>query len=988
MTGTTSLKLSDLLGTRLPEINSLEKHIQEILQNRNNDADDENEDANLIEDKVKPFIDRRYEILKSIDRTKRIAFWNELNTQLQHLPRRCLTAGAECQMTLLQMVCHFDFTQKPLSFAFEGIHNMNILTECERQLLELIDKLRNEYGLINVLDTQYQAIRNQRRKIVLAIAGGLKAGKSSFINYLLESGICPVGICETTARLTKITYGPRKLVKLESINGELKEQYEINTDDELKTITQNLIALKGADREENLCKDIVTIHLDRKELEYIELWDIPGFDENPFLNSIVEDILKETNIFFILSSSTEAVRETTVNLLRSCSEKHKFQPPVCFIITKIDQVTTNPNAETTLDDMLDQRYNQIQDRFKMKLGEEWKSSPFFIPLCTDPRYNLKDFLVSHEQFTRKLTQFFTHAVRHETLRRLDYLIDTIHELLDYDDLNRSIQRDKKLSDMLTNDIIELHTQISEELKEPFLKIHCVVADKISSVIQLGDDNAVQQALVNEIDKQLSANREEIEQRLVKCLNKLYSKLEKNPALTALIRSLGERRLFGDPYRTVIGQYKSMEDSLTNSAEFFNAAPSAIDIFGHFFPAYLLSFIAPHSIRLTKDYDHKVFDYFKTYVRGLSMCVSLPIFGPLMGIGFGFSTYLHYIVRKNRRLLGERKELVNQARANAASSVETILKELLKDISDHLCQTLCEQLNNISEDVRKRKTKLSEQKETGEAQKIAEFLKKNTSSIVQLYLNLLDKTNRFEYPRCEINLANILGRSNFPVFAGKLGDNTLTDQKTIAAKRVPLKSFIWQEVRYMNELKHENILRYYGVRKSEGIENHYDILMQRLDSDLTKYIDYMLNKEKINDKLMDDIFLQITSGLGYLHAQGLIHRDIKPENILVQLRNGQSPLFILADFGFIHRVPISIKGTEGFLAPELLVNNAQDTFITAKIDIYALGATIQQVLENSSADKKGKYVKFWADISRRCLLHDPFQRPTCEKILEEHNDLTE
>jgi serine/threonine protein kinase len=234
----------------------------------------------------------------------------------------------------------------------------------------------------------------------------------------------------------------------------------------------------------------------------------------------------------------------------------------------------------------------------------------------------------------------------------------------------------------------------------------------------------------------------------------------------------------------------------------------------------------------------------------------------------------------------------------------------------------------------------------------------------------------------------LGRSNFPVFAGELGDNTPTDPKKIAAKRVPLKRFIWQEVRYMNELKHENILLYYGVRKSEDMENHYDILMQRLDSDLTNYIDYMLNKGKMNDKLMDDIFLQITSGLGYLHEQGLIHRDIKPENVLVQLRNGQSPVFILADFGFIHRVPMSIKGTPGFFAPEILVENAEDTFITAKIDIYALGATIQQVLENSSAYKKGKYVKFWTDISRRCLLQDPFQRPTCEKILEEHNDLTE
>ncbi|CAF5099013.1 unnamed protein product [Rotaria sp. Silwood1] len=111
-------------------------------------------------------------------------------------------------------------------------------------------------------------------------------------------------------------------------------------------------------------------------------------------------------------------------------------------------------------------------------------------------------------------------------------------------------------------------------------------------------------------------------------------------------------------------------------------------------------------------------------------------------------------------------------------------------------------------------------------------------------------NRFEYLRCEINTGTELGHSSFPVFAGELGDTDGTYSEKIAAKRVPLNSFILQEVLYMNELKHENILRYYGVRKSECLEDHYDILMQRLDSDLTSYIDYASKKGKINDNFID------------------------------------------------------------------------------------------------------------------------------------------
>jgi hypothetical protein len=208
-------------------------------------------------------------------------------------------------------------------------------------------------------------------------------------------------------------------------------------------------------------------------------------------------------------------------------------------------------------------------------------------------------------------------------------------------------------------------------------------------------------------------------------------LKKNPALAALIRSLGERRLFGDPYRTVIGQYKSIGDSLTSSAEFFNAAPSAIDIFGHFTATYILPFIAPHSLFLTKDYDDKVLNYQRILVPKLGLVASgiLVVSGilcpvilcPELIIGYG--AYQYFKARKNRKLLSEREALINEVRAIADSSVETILKELLKDISNHLCQTLCEQLNNISDDIRKRKAKLSEQNETDEARKIAEFLKK-------------------------------------------------------------------------------------------------------------------------------------------------------------------------------------------------------------------------------------------------------------------------
>ena len=958
------MRLSNILGIRLTVVNALEKRIHQILQRNNADDDDddeeENDDIDFIEKKMERIIDEQYELFKTMDQSKRIAFWDELNIQLHHLPERCLSECVKRQMELLNMICHFDFSEKPLSFAFEGIHNLDMLTECEEQLLGLLDKLRNEYNVTDLLNTQYQSILNQRRKIVLAVAGGLKAGKSSFINYLLGLDVCPVGISETTARLTKITYGQQNLVTLKSSTGQPKERYEINNSEDLKEITKKLIALKGVAREENLCKDIVTIYLDRKELENIELWDIPGFDENPFLNSIVEDILKQTNIFFILTSITEAVRDTMVNLVQSCSDKQERPPQLCFIATKIDQVTTNPLAEKSLNDSLDNVFHRIQDRYKPKnFGDNWQSSPFFLPLCTHRKFNLKDFLDCHQQFTSKLTMFFTVAVCFNTIGRLKYLTDAMHELFDYDDLNRNIQRNEKLNNVLTIHLNQLCTRLHEELKDPLLQIHRRVANRVSVQTQCENDDVMRELIAIEIQKELLGKQEEINPRLMKCLDECYLKMEQHPALTTLMRSMEERKLYGDPYKVIVGQYSNEEHRLLHSAKIY------------------------HSSSLRR----KFVNWIKNTIDFARRSPWSTNFICLPGLNEP-TPFIDLSIKSVIATIEECRRLRKSVQANALLIVDAIVDGVMGEITISIFQKFCEQLNTLSEDITQTKAKLIEKRGTAEARLIAKFLKDNNASIVQLYLNLLDKANRFEYPHYKIDCTNKLGHSNFPVFAGELGGTDATQIERIAVKHVPLSSFTWQEVRYMNELKHENILHYYGVRKSDDHEEHYGILMQRLDSDLTKYIDYAVGKGKINDQLLDSIFIQITSGIEYLHEQSIIHRDIKPENILVQLRQNQPPICVLADFGFVHRVPISIKGTPGFLAPELFVNNTENTFITAKIDMYALGVTIQQTIDYSKADKQSKYASFWAKVSQRCQSKEPFQRPTCQEILNERKTLSE
>lgn len=202
----------------------------------------------------------------------------------------------------------------------------------------------------------------------------------------------------------------------------------------------------------------------------------------------------------------------------------------------------------------------------------------------------------------------------------------------------------------------------------------------------------------------------------------------------------------------------------------------------------------------------------------------------------------------------------------------------------------------------------------------------------------------------------------------------------------------QEVRTLQLLKHPNLVSLEDVVFDEHLI--FLILEYCSNGELFKYI---IDQSKLDERLAKRIFVQIVSGLQYVHSKNIAHRDIKPENILL---DGDLNAKI-ADFGLCHATNSKILlktpcGSLFYAPPEVIMNEEYDGKLS---DIWSLGVVLFTMVTGSlpwketnqtavfSQIRKAEYAvpryvsKNCSDLIYSLMKLNPMDRLTIDQILD-------
>ncbi|KAJ9460135.1 hypothetical protein DIPPA_00467 [Diplonema papillatum] len=257
---------------------------------------------------------------------------------------------------------------------------------------------------------------------------------------------------------------------------------------------------------------------------------------------------------------------------------------------------------------------------------------------------------------------------------------------------------------------------------------------------------------------------------------------------------------------------------------------------------------------------------------------------------------------------------------------------------------------------------------------------------------------------------LLGRGSFGmVYKGELKDGSDCAVKIVSVSKGDAPTELQQlfrEIRFIEQLEHPNIVRYFGCLYDE-VEERVEIFLQLMTGGSIASLAQKHNG-KIPDLLVKKFTKQILCGLEYLHKRKVVHRDVKGANVLIDDKGDCA----IADFGTSKCIDDMVSRTYGcttmvgtpyWMAPEV-ITACDDGAYDTKVDVWSVGCTIVEMI-TGNPPWSGQHENMWAaifhiaqsteppplpsDIGKgikgflnRCFERNPSKRPSCTELLSD------
>ncbi|XP_046390732.1 kinase suppressor of Ras 2 [Ischnura elegans] len=213
---------------------------------------------------------------------------------------------------------------------------------------------------------------------------------------------------------------------------------------------------------------------------------------------------------------------------------------------------------------------------------------------------------------------------------------------------------------------------------------------------------------------------------------------------------------------------------------------------------------------------------------------------------------------------------------------------------------------------------------------------------------------WDIPFDELRMGEPIGTGRFgTVYRGNwhgdvaikvLNMDQLDNEKTLEAFRLEVTTF--------RKTRHENLVLFMGAcMKPPRLA-----IVTSMCKGMTLYTHIHLRKDKFSMHKTTNVAQQISQGMGYLHARGIVHKDLKSKNIF--LENGK---VVITDFGLFSVTKLCYGNRKGdglsippgwlcYLSPEIICSltanqkyEEEELPFTKSSDVYAFGTVWYELL---------------------------------------------